>query len=163
MLKDDETLLELQVYGLVVGPHQPRPMLLMKEKLGGQLLPIALNTLEAQVLAFGSDRPEGPLGSTWELLKALSAQIQKCQFREIRRGRQVLEIYVTGPSSTAGSMTQMIETFAESSMSFALGSKAPIFATQKFIDQCRTTPFEVSMTPEVTPFRGDKIPPGLLQ
>jgi hypothetical protein len=60
-------------------------------------------------------------------------------------------------------MTQMIETFAESSMSFALGSKAPIFATQKFIDQCRTTPFEVSMTPEVTPFRGDKIPPGLLQ
>lgn len=163
MLSENETLLELQVYGLVVGPHQPRPMLLMKEKLGDQLLPVALNPLEAQVLAFGSDRPEGPHGATWGLIKAFSVQIQKCQFREIRRGRQVLEIYVTGPSSTAGSMTQVLETYAESSMSFALGSKAPIFATQKFIDQCRRTPFEVTMTPEVTVFRGDKVPPGLLQ
>lgn len=163
MLAENETLLELQVYGLVVGPHQPRPMLLMKEKVGGQLLPVALNPLEAQILAFGSDRREGPLGATWEIFKSLSVQIQKCQFREVRRGRQVLEIHLTAPSPTAAMTAQMIETFAESSMSFALGSKAPIFATQKFIDQCRRTPFEVSMTPEVMPFRGDKIPPGLLQ
>lgn len=157
----DEPVFELQVYGLVVGPHQPRPLLLMKDKEGGQLLPVAINSLEAQVLAFGSDRAEGPLGAVWSIFRQLNVQVLKCQFLEIRRGRQVMEIFFTTPGCSEE--PKRIEVYAESSMSFALGSKAPVFASQKFIDQCRRTPLEVAMTPEVSLFKGDKIPPGLLQ
>ena len=154
-------LVELQVYGLVVGPHQPRPLLLMKDKMSEAILPVALNALEAQILAFGSDRPEGPHGATFEILRDLNVQIAKAQFREIRGNRQILELYYVAQGKTS----HKVEVFAESSMSVALGAKAPIFATQKFIDQCRRTPLELGSSGfgQVELFADDKVPPHLVQ
>lgn len=138
-----EELLELQIYGLVIGPMQPRPLLLLREKNGGQVFPVGVNAMEAQILAYGSDRPDGPHGTTLSLLREMNVQIAKAQFREIKGNRQLLEVHFV---SNAGSKpkVKVIETMAESGISLALASKAPLFATARFIEQSRRTPFEIA-------------------
>lgn len=159
-LKSETDLIELEVYGLVVGPYQGRPLLLMKDKAGGAILPVVLNELEAQILAFGSDRQEGPFGINFSLHKALGLKVNKTLFTEVRGQRQVINVYF-GADKTPKAET-IIEGYAESSMSFCLGTKAPIFASQKFIDQCRRTPLDFHLTQSAT-FGRDKVPPNLVQ
>ena len=156
----DARLVELEVYGLVVGPYQGRPLLLMKDKMGGDVLPVGLNELEAQILAFGSDRQDGPFGISFSLQKRLGLKVSKTLFTEVRGQRQVVNVYF---GSEKNSKTEtVIEGYAESCMSFCLGSRAPVYASQKFIDQCRRTPLDFHLA-ESTTFGRDKVPPNLVQ
>ncbi len=157
--KKEPRLVELEVYGLVVGPHQGRPLLLMKDKTGSNILPVGLNELEAQILAFGSDRQDGPHGISLSLQKTIGVKIEKALFTEVRGQRQVMNLFFTSESSEKAAV---VECFAESSMSFCLGSKAPIFASETFIDQCRRTPLDFHLTQSAT-FGRDKVPPNLVQ
>lgn len=136
-------LFELEIYGLVVGPQQPKPLLLLKDKAEGQVFPVGLNAMEAQILAYGSDRADGPHGATLSLLKEMGIQIAKAQFREIKGNRQVLEIHFVSNVTSKRPKVKVIETMAESGISLALAAKAPLFATPIFIEQSRRTPFDV--------------------
>lgn len=156
----EQDLVELEIYGLVVGPHQGRPLLLMKDKVGSHILPVGLNELEAQILAFGSDRQDSPHGVSLAIQKTLGLKVEKALFTEVRGQRQVLKVHFT--SEIKDKTSTVIECFAESSISFCLGTKAPIYASQKFIEQCRRTPLDLHLTQ--TPIFGrDKVPPHLVQ
>lgn len=154
----EDLLIELEVYGLVVGPYQGRPLLLLKDKVGDNILPVGISEVEAQILAHGSDRTDGPHGPSLGVLKDLGVRISRANFTEMRGNRQVLEIHV----SKADGVDSVIESFAENSISFCLGHKAPLFASQKFIDQCRRTPLEFALTDALN-FGRDKVPPHLVQ
>lgn len=156
-----DQLFELEVYGLVVGPYQRRPLLLMRDKEAKNILPVNLTELEAQILAFGSDRQDGPHGVSLSFLKSSGVAVTKSVFHEIRNTRQVLNIFFK-PYREEKSTESVIECFAENSMSFAIGSKAPIYASQKFIDECRRTPFDLELM-DPNQFNRDKIPPNLVQ
>jgi bifunctional DNase/RNase len=137
----DQELIELSAYGLSVGHEMGQPLLILKALKEDLTLPIPLNPLEAGITLAQSNKsiaPVSPHKATAALLKALSMQIEKCVFVEIKNSHQFVKLFVTGHPQV-----RSLKVKAEEVLSLCLYLEVPLYTTREFIARSRVMVAEI--------------------
>lgn len=130
----DQTLIELQSYGIVVGTPGQRPLLLLKGKGEGEVLPVWLSPLEATLAVSGSQPvPQGnSLVTLMKMIESLGAKIVASEFVELAHGFQYVDLVLENAQGPT-----RIRARADEAMALCLSAKARFFATREFMERCR--------------------------
>ena len=138
----DQELIELAPYGLSVGPEMGHSLLILKSLLEDLTLPIPVNPLEAGITLAQSNKsiaPVSPHKATAALLKALSMQIEKCVFVEIKNSHQFVKLFISGHPQL-----RTLKVKAEDVLSLCLYLEVPLFTTREFIARSRVMVAEIN-------------------
>ncbi len=117
------------------------PVLVLKAVKMDLTLPIPLNPLEAGITLAQSNKsiaPVSPHKATAALLKALSMNIDKCVFVEIKNSHQYVKLFITGHPQV-----RSLKLKAEEVLSLCLYLEVPLYTTREFIDRSRIMVAEI--------------------
>lgn len=137
----DQELIELSAYGLSVGPEMGQSVLILKAVDKDLTLPIPVNPLEAGITLAQSNKsiaPVSPHKATAALLKALSMQIEKCVFVEIKNSHQYVKLFISGHPQV-----RTLKVKAEDVLSLCLYLEVPLYTTREFIARSRVMVAEI--------------------
>lgn len=138
-----ETLKEVWVKGIVLGPGNTRPVLIMKGAQEDDIFPVWLSNLEFDSIEQSN---MGVLKSTFfhgtsvKILKALGLKVGQCVFVEVVGHHQYVDMYVT---NEGGDAVKTIRSNAEECISFCLASGARFFVTPDIMDRSRIMNSEI--------------------
>ncbi len=153
---DDKDLILLKPFGLSLSNDASRPFLILKDESGDDVLPVAINQLEAGVTLTQSSHSAMPVTMhkfSERLLHSLDIQLDRCVFVEIKGVHQFVRIYMSKHP-----LYQSMKFRADEVMSLCIHQKIPIFATKSYIRKSKIMSAEIT---QIAKDVNDK--PGLLQ
>lgn len=136
-----EQWIELFPHGISIGSTVGRPVLILKDKSGTEILPVWMHTLDAGVaLAELSHSAVGtPHAVTRRLLESLGLKLESCSFIDLVGHHQFVNLTLRGEDQ--------VKTFrvrADEAMSFCLQGQARFFGTRSFMARCRSLDVDLS-------------------
>jgi len=139
--------IEMTIKGLMVDPITNMPIIILREKDGGQkVLPIWVGIFEANAIALQIENISTPRPMTHDLLRNvihdLKADVDKVVVSELKENTFYALIYL----AVNGDLVA-IDARPSDAIALALRARAPIFVEDAVIDNARTLEF--------TPEKGD--------
>lgn len=144
-----ETWLELFPSGIAINSGLGRPLLILKDKAGNEVLPVWMHPLDAGVAM--AEMQEGlgltPHVVTRKVLEAVGLSCESCTFVELVGHHQYVQLLFRplGDSQTAP-LTLRLR--ADEAMSFCLTAKARFFSTASYMTRCRALQAELGSLEE---------------
>ena len=132
---------EVFPHGISVGSALGRPVLILKDKQGVDVLPVWIQPLDAGVaLAELSHSANAtPHAVTRRLLEALELKLESCAFVELIGHHQFVNLTFRG-----GGQTKTLRVRADEAMSFCLQGEARFYSTRSFMARCRSLDADLS-------------------
>jgi len=130
----EEKTVEVVVEGLTVDPDQKTPILLLREKDGGRLLPIWIGVLEATSIATVTEQlsVERPLTHdvVCEILRKLQAQIVSAEITELKESTFYARLKLV-----KGEENWLLECRPSDAVALAVRTHAPIFVSEQVLEK----------------------------
>jgi bifunctional DNase/RNase len=127
---------------VTAGMDPARPVMIFKEKLGEERLPVWLSPLDAGI-AITQDHVKANATSPHDLASKVFQQLQlkleKCFFTEIKGHHQYVELHFSGNTQIT-----KISTRADQAISFCLHEQSQFFCTKDFMQKCRELDAELT-------------------
>lgn len=137
-------LFEMFPQGISVATGLGRPVLILKDQAGVEVLPVWMQPLDAGVaLADLSNGASGfsPHGVAQRLMDALSLKIESCTFVEVSGHHQFVELVFVpsreGKAAANLNSVLRLRVRADEAMSFCLQGRARFFSSQAINAACR--------------------------
>lgn len=129
-------LIEMNIKGLMVDPTTNMPIVILKDKEGGRLLPIWVGVFEANAIALQIENVAPPRPMTHDLLRNiihdLKARVQKVVVCDIQGDTLFAAIYLDVDHDTLA-----IDARPSDAIAIALRTRAPIFVEEQVIANAR--------------------------
>lgn len=127
--------IELFPQGISVGSTVGRPVLILKDKHGVEVLPVWMSPLDAGVAL--ADLSHGSVGSSphslaRRILEALDVVIESCVFDELVGHHQFVQVNFKG-----NPRLKCLRLRADEAMSFCLQARARFYSTRPYMARCR--------------------------
>jgi bifunctional DNase/RNase len=124
--------IEMNIKGLMVDPATNMPIVILKDKDGGRLLPIWVGVFEANAIALQIENVAPPRPMTHDLLRNiihdLKATVQKIVVCDIQDNTFFATIYLELAQDTLA-----IDARPSDAIALALRTRAPIFVEERVI------------------------------
>ena len=138
--------IEMTIKGLMVDPITNMPIIILRDKEGGRVLPIWVGLSEANAIALQLENVCTPRPMTHDLLRNviqdLKARIRKIVVSDLKENTFYALIHL----ETNGEPLA-VDARPSDAIALALRARAPIFVEDRVIDTAKTTDF--------TPDKGD--------
>ena len=144
-----EEMVELFPHGISVGTSLGRPVLVLKDKKGIDVLPVWMQPLDAGValaeLSHGSGST--PHAVVRRLFEVMNLKMESCVFSEVIGNHQFVDLSFSSPSvgASAGvslegstSNIRLTRVRADEAMSFCLQARGKFLATREYMARCRS-------------------------
>ncbi len=133
-------LTEMFVYGITLGSHQRRPVLVLKDKAGLMTLPVWLNPVDASyALRDHSHQAYAAHAVTLAMMERFGLRLERCIFTEVKGHHQYVALHFSGNPAL-----ERLDMRAGDAMSLCLAASARFFATQEFVDRARDIDVEMA-------------------
>lgn len=133
---------ELFPQGISVGSTVGRPVLILKDKHGVEVLPVWMHPMDAGVaLAELSHGGSGgsPHAVTRRILESLNVTVESCVFEELVGHHQFVQVSLRGDTQI-----KTLRLRADEAMSFCLQAHARFFSTRPYMARCRDMDAELA-------------------
>jgi hypothetical protein len=131
---DEAAWIELFPSGISFGSGVGRPVLVLKDQHGVEVLPVWMHPLDAAVglaeLSTGSGAT--PHAVTRRVFETLRLRVESCSFVELKGHHQYVLLQFAGHEAV-----KALKVRADEAMSFCLQAKARFFSTKDFMSRCR--------------------------
>lgn len=137
-----EEWIELFPQGISVGTTIGRPVLILKDKSGVEVLPVWMHPVDAGVALAGLSHESlgvSPHSVVHAVLDKLDIEVESCTFVDLVGHHQFVQIVFSGDSRLNG-----LRMRADEAMSFCLQSKAKFYSTRSYMARCRDMDAELS-------------------
>ena len=138
--------IEMIIKGLMVDPITNAPIIVLRDKEGGRVLPIWVGLAEANAIALQLENVCTPRPMTHDLLRNviqdLKARISKVVVSDLKENTFYALIHLE-----VGGEPLAVDARPSDAIALALRARAPIFVEDRVIDTAKTTDF--------TPDKGD--------
>lgn len=141
-IANDPNWVELFPQGISVGGTVGRPVLILKDQHGVDVLPVWMNPIDAGVaLAELSQGASGstPHAVTRRILQALDLKIEACVFVELIGHHQFVLLKFAGHPGL-----KALRVRADEAMSFSLQARAKFYSTREYMARCRDMDAELT-------------------
>lgn len=128
--------IELFPSGIAVETAVGRPVLILKDATGDEVLPVWMEPLDAGVALYEMSKQTGatPHAVARNLLRSLELELATCTFSELNGHQQYVQIGFRGALSEK---MEPLRVRASEAMSFCLQAKARFFSTSSYMARCR--------------------------
>ena len=112
-----------------------RPVMIFKEKVGSETLPVWLSPLDAGIAVTQEHvktNASSPHDLARKVFEKLNLKVQKCFFLEIKGHHQIVEVHWASKDGC-----EKISTRADQAISFCMREGAQFYATKEFMASCR--------------------------
>ncbi len=132
---------ELFPHGISISSSLGRPVLILKDRSGTEVLPVWMQPLDAGVAIAELSHTIGatPHIVTRRILEALNLKLESCAFVEVIGHHQYVNLTLRGEDKV---MTLRVR--ADEAMSFCLQGRARFFSTRALNARCRALDVELS-------------------
>jgi uncharacterized protein len=138
--------IEMTIKGLMVDPITNMPIVILRDKDGGRVLPIWVGVFEANAIALQIENVSTPRPMTHDLLKNvisdLHGRIERIVVSDLKENTFFALIYLTVNGEVVA-----IDARPSDAIALALRARAPIFVEERVIDQAKTV--------DITPDKGE--------
>ena len=139
-----EKWMEIFPYAVSLSSGTTRPVMLFKDKLETQILPVQLSPLDAGIAinersALGSSTSGSPHGLTHKVLGKLNIILEKCFFTEVKGHHQFVELHFSGDDRLS-----VLTSRADEVLSFCLSTEAHFYCQLDYFEKCRILDAEMS-------------------
>lgn len=132
--------IEMTVKTLMIDPATNLPIVILRDREGGRVLPIWVGVAEANAIALQIENLATPRPMTHDLLRNviadLQATIQKVVVSDLRENTFYALIFVTVNGEAVA-----IDARPSDAIALALRAKAPIYVEERVIEEAKTTDF----------------------
>ena len=132
--------IEMNIKGLVVDLVTSMPIVILRDKDGGRVLPIWVGIFEANAIALQIENISTPRPMTHDLLRNviqdLKASVQKVVVCDLQENTFYALIYLAMNGDTLA-----IDARPSDAIALALRTRAPIFVEDSVIDNAKTVDF----------------------
>ena len=132
--------IEMTIKGLMVDPITNMPIVILRDKDGGRVLPIWVGIFEANAIALQIENISTPRPMTHDLLRNviqdLKASVQKVVVCDLQENTFYALIYLAMNGDTLA-----IDARPSDAIALALRTRAPIFVEDSVIDNAKTVDF----------------------
>jgi bifunctional DNase/RNase len=135
--------IEMTIKGLMVDPITNMPIIILRDKDGGRVLPIWVGVFEANAIALQIENVSTPRPMTHDLLRNvihdLRAEIRKIVVSDLKENTfyALIHLEVNGEPLA-------VDARPSDAIALALRARAPIFVEDRVIDNAKT----VDLTPD---------------
>lgn len=125
---------ELFPAGISVSSAMGRPVLILKDKYGVEVLPVWVQPLDAGVALAELSQGSGatPHAVTRRLMQALGMKLESCTFVDLVGHHQFVQLNFEGNETVKSFRLR-----ADEAMSFCLQSRARFYSTRTYMARCR--------------------------
>lgn len=136
-----EQWVELFPHGISISSSLGRPVLILKDKAGAEVLPVWMQPLDAGVAIAELSHSAGatPHMVTRRLLEALNLKLESCTFVELIGHHQFVNLTLRGEDQVT-----TLRVRADEAMSFCLQGHARFFSTRALMARCRSLDVDLS-------------------
>lgn len=131
---------EMTIKGLMVDPITNTPIVILRDKDGGRVLPIWVGIFEANAIALQIENVATPRPMTHDLLRNviadLKATVDRIVVSDLQESTFYALVYLTREGETLA-----IDARPSDAIALALRTRAPIFVEETVIDQAKTVDF----------------------
>ena len=132
--------IEMTIKGLMVDPITNMPIVILRDKEGGRVLPIWVGIFEANAIALQIENVSTPRPMTHDLLRNiiqdLKASVQKVVVCDLQENTFYALIYLSLNGDTLA-----VDARPSDAIALALRTRAPIFVEDTVIDNAKTVDF----------------------
>lgn len=125
---------EMTVAGVTVDPVTKSPIVVLRDRESGNVVPIWIGILEANAIALALEGMEMPRPMTHDLLKSIldttGSRLRSIEIAEIRDNTYFALLHIEGAGGT-----HLIDARPSDAIAIALRCGAPIFVSEKVIAQ----------------------------
>ena len=144
--------IELFPHGISVGSDIGRPVLVLKDKNGIEVLPVWMHPLDAGVALAELSNGSGisPHAVTRRVLESLNVRLESCSFVDLVGHHQFVQLALEPLKAdlqapgTAKPAKKMLRVRADEAMSFCLQARARFFSTRAYMLRCRALDTDLS-------------------
>jgi hypothetical protein len=148
LLKADkkQEWVELFPHGISVGSDIGRPVLVLKDKNGIEVLPVWMHPLDAGVALAELSNSSGvsPHAVTRRVLESLNVRLNSCTFVDLVGHHQFVQLGLEPLKKEIGSTPKTLRVRADEAMSFCLQARARFFSTRAYMLRCRSLDTDLS-------------------
>lgn len=125
---------ELFPHGLSVATAVGRPILILKDRSGVEVLPVWVHPLDAGVALAELSQGSGvtPHSAVRRILQALDVRVESCTFVDLVGHHQFVQVAFRGDPRL-----QVLRLRADEAMSFCLQARARFYSTREYMARCR--------------------------
>jgi bifunctional DNase/RNase len=135
--------LMMEVHGLAIDPNSNAPIVILRDKQAGRILPIWIGIIEASAIAFELEKVKFSRPMTHDLfvqaLAKLGGAISRVSIVDLKENTYFAEVALR---TSAGEL--VLDARPSDAIALALRSKAPIFCDSAVLDRVQTTPAAVA-------------------
>lgn len=148
--KYEQEEVELLPSGISVSTSIARPVLVLKDRTGVEVLPVWMQPLDASVAMAELSHTAGatPHSVTRKLLAMMTAEVVSCTFVDLVGHHQFVDINVAVQDSASENADQkVIKTLrvrADEAMSFCLQARAKFYCSRALMARCRDLDADLS-------------------
>ncbi len=131
----EESLIELEIYGISMGPDQSRPVVVLRDRNGRSYLPVPVAPVQAGVILSHTSPSVTPTSVhrfTEVLLNSLNIKFKKCVFVEIKGHHQFVRMYMDNHPNYGS-----LKIRADEAISLCLYFGIKMYATKDFVQKSR--------------------------
>lgn len=130
---------ELFPQGISVTTNLARPVLILKDKTGSQVLPVWMDAIDAGVAIAEGTEGSGasPHAVTRKIMDAFGWKLEACVFVDLIGHHQFVHVGFSGVVAGADAPKKTVRLRAGEAMSFCLQGGARFFATKAYMARCR--------------------------
>jgi bifunctional DNase/RNase len=138
--------IELFPHGISVSTEMGRPVLVLKDKSGLNVLPVWIQPLDAGVALAELSQGSGstPHAVARHLMSTLGLKLESCVFTDLVGHHQYVQLTFRSESDGPEAQTQTLRVRADESMSFCLQARARFYSTPPFMARCRSVDEDLS-------------------
>ena len=126
--------IEMQVTGLTIDPVNNAPIVILREKDGGRILPIWIGVIEASAIAFELEQVKLTRPMTHDLLRSciesLGGRVERIQIVDLRDNTYFAMLLISRDGHTIE-----IDARPSDAIALALRFEAPIYVEEKVIEK----------------------------
>jgi hypothetical protein len=122
-----------------------RPVLILKDQTGTEVLPVWMNALDAGIALAELSQGSGatPHMVSRRLMESLQVKLESCTFSELVGHHQFVQLAFSGAKGNGGALGAM-RVRADEAMSFCIQSRAKFYSTRSFMARCRDLDADIS-------------------
>ena len=135
------TWVELFPHGISVGSALGRPVLILKDQAGTEVLPVWMQPLDAGVALaeLSHSSSATPHAVTRRLLETLGLKVESCAFVDLIGHHQFVNLTLRGENQV-----KTLRARADEAMSFCLQARARFFCAKTLMARCRSIDADLS-------------------
>jgi uncharacterized protein len=137
--------IELFPHGISVSTEMGRPVLVLKDKSGLNVLPVWIQPLDAGVALAELSQGSGstPHAVARHLMSVLGLKLESCVFTDLVGHHQYVQLTFRSAGRGEAQM-QTLRVRADEAMSFCLQARARFYSTPPFMARCRALDEDLS-------------------